>query len=173
MSDAPTLDKATKPKASTNQTSPGPAFDFPKFEIPKFGIPKFEFPNIEMPAAIRQLAEKGGAQVKDNYEKIRSASEDMTGTIEATFATAAKGATEYSLKVIEVTRANATAAFDFVGKLMNVKSPSEVVELSTAHARQQFDAASRQNKELLALAQKVAADVVEPIKTGMSKAFER
>jgi len=145
-------DKSIKSKAPTNPVPPTPTVETSGFEIPK----------LEMPA-----------QAKDNYEKMKAASEDMAGVVEAAFATASKGATEYGLKVIEVTRANTTAAFDFVGKLMSVKSPSEAVELSTAHARQQFEAASQQNKELLALARKLATDAVEPIKIGMSKAFER
>jgi len=43
------------------------------FEMPKFDMPKFEMPNVEMPAAFRELAEKGIAQAKDNYEKMKSA----------------------------------------------------------------------------------------------------
>ena len=53
------------------------------------------------------------------------------------------------------------------------KSPSEVIELSTAHARQQFDTVSAQNKELLALAQKVAIETAEPIKQSVTKAFNK
>ncbi len=41
------------------------------------------------------------------------------------------------------------------------------------HARKQFDIVSAQNKELWALSQKVATEAAEPIKTGMSKAFDR
>jgi hypothetical protein len=54
---------------------------------------------------------------------------------------------------------------------MTVKSVSEIVELSTAHARKQFDAATVQTKELTALAQKVATDSAEPIKSGVTKVF--
>jgi hypothetical protein len=51
------------------------------------------------------------------------------------------------------------------------KSPSEVIEFSKAHGRQQFDTVSAQNKELLALAQKVAIETAEPIKHSVTKAF--
>jgi hypothetical protein len=37
--------------------------------------------------------------------------------------------------------------------------------------RKQFDMFSAQNKELCALAQEVATEAAEPIKTGVSKAF--
>jgi hypothetical protein len=54
-----------------------------------------------------------------------------------------------------------------------VKSPAEFIELSTAHMRNQFDIVSAQNKELCALAQGVASEAAEPIKTSVSKAFNK
>jgi hypothetical protein len=56
---------------------------------------------------------------------------------------------------------------------LGVKSPSEFVALSTAQMRKQFDIAFAQNKELFALAQQVATEAAEPIKTGVSKAFNK
>src|SRR6516165_3169402 len=50
---------------------------------------------------------------------------------------------------------------------------SEVIELSSAHARKQFEALTEQSKELSALAQKVATETVEPIKSGMNRAFSK
>ena len=47
---------------------------------------------------------------------------------------------------------------------MAVKSIAQVVELSTAHARKQFDALSVQTKELTVIAQKTAVDASEPVK---------
>jgi hypothetical protein len=48
-----------------------------------------------------------------------------------------------------------------------------VIELSSAHARKQFEALTEQSKELSALAQKVATETVEPIKSGMNRAFSK
>jgi phasin len=133
----------------------------------------FEMPKFEMPAAIRGLLEKTGVEAKENYEKMKIATDQMTDVVATSYSSVVKGGTDYGLKVIDMTRLNTSAAFDLFGKLVDVKSPSEAIELSTAHARQQFDAVSTQSKELLALAQKVATDVIEPIKTGMSKALQR
>jgi hypothetical protein len=52
-----------------------------------------------------------------------------------------------------------------------VKSPSEFIELSTTQMRKQFDIASAQNRELCALAQEVATEAAESIKSRVSKAF--
>ena len=145
----------------------------PMFEMPKFDIPSFDMPKMEVPAAFREFAEKGVAQSKETYEKFKSVAEDNTAMLETVYTTASKGATDYGLKVIEIARANSDAMFDFAEALFAVKSPSELIELSTAHARAQFETISGQSKELAALAQKVATDTAEPIKTGVSKAMKK
>jgi hypothetical protein len=48
-----------------------------------------------------------------------------------------------------------------------------MIELSTGHARKQFETLSEQTKEFTALAQKVATETSEPIKTGVSKVFNK
>ena len=143
------------------------------FEMPKFEMPKFDMPKVEMPAAFREFAERGVAQCKDTYEKMKAAAEEATDVLETTYSTASKGASDYGLKVIETARINTNAAFDFASELIGVKSLSEVVELTTAHARKQFEAVTEQTKELTAAAQKLAAETAEPIKTGVTKAFKK
>jgi phasin len=158
---------ATAPKVKT--TKPATA----AFEMPKFEMPKFDMPKVEMPAAFREFAERGVAQAKDTYEKMKAAAEEATDVLETTYSTATKGCSDYGLKVIEVARANTNAAFDFAGEIMAAKTLSEVVELTSAHARKQFEALTAQSKELSALAQKVATDTAEPIKSGVNKAFSK
>jgi phasin len=143
----------------------------PKLQAPPF--PGSVFSGMETPAAFRDIAEKSLSNAKDHYEKMKSAAEEATGVLEETYATATKGASQYSLKVIEVARDNANAAFDFAAKLFVARSLSDVVELSSAHARKQFETAAAQTKELAALAQKVAAEASEPIKEGMTKAAKK
>jgi phasin len=145
----------------------------PKFEIPRFELPKFEIPKMEVPAAFRELAEKSVTQAKDSWEKMKAATEEATDMIEDSYANASKGAADYGLKWIEMSRANTNAAFDLATQLMTVKSLSEAVELSTAHVRKQFDALSAQTKDLTALAQKVATETTEPIKESVTSAFKK
>jgi phasin len=156
----------SQPKAKTSK--PASAFEMPKFEMPKF-----EIPNVEMPAAFREFAERGVAQAKDTYEKMKAAAEEATDVMETTYSAAAKGATDYGLKVIEAARANANATFDFAGEMLSAKTLSEMVELSSSHARKQFEALTRQGKELSAMAQKAATDAAEPVRSSMTRAFER
>jgi len=157
----------TAPKVKTTKPATG------VFEMPKFEMPKFDIPQVEMPAAFREFAERGVAQAKDTYEKMKAAAEEATDVLETTYSTATKGASDYGLKVIEVARVNTNAAFDFAGEVMAAKTLSEVVELTSAHARKQFEALTQQSKELNALAQKVATETAEPIKSGVNKAFSK
>src|ERR1041384_4854820 len=103
------------------------------FEMPKFEIPRFEMPKMEVPAAFREFAEKSVSQCKDGWEKMKAVTEEATDVIETSYATATRGCADYGLKVIEAARANSNAQFDYAGKLLGVKSLSEMLELSTAH----------------------------------------
>ena len=139
--------------------------------IPNFEVPKFDMSNMEMPEAFREMAEQGAAHARDTYAKAKVASEEAADLLQKTYATVAKGATNYNLKLIEITRTNTRAAFDYAHELLGVKSPSEFIELSTAQMRKQFDIVSAQNKELCALAQETATEAAKSIKTRVSKAF--
>lgn len=166
-------DTTIKPKPAKAAATVIPMFEMPKFEMPKFDIPNFEMPKMEVPAAFREFAEKGVAQTKDAYEKMKAAAEESTEMLETCYSTASKGSTEYGLKMIEIARANTNAAFDFMGSLFGVKSPSELVELTTAHSRTQFETMTAQGKELTALAQKFAAETAEPLKSSVEKAMKK
>lgn len=159
----------TSIKSKAKIPTPGPT----PLEAPASSAVPASSTVIEAPAAFREFAEKGLSQAKDHYEKMKSAAEEASTLLEDTYASATKGAADYGLKLIEVARANSNAAFDFAGELLAAKTLSEVVELSTAHARKQFEALSAQSRELAALAQKVAAEAAEPIKDGMTRAVKK
>jgi len=157
------------PKSKAKAPTPAASM----FEFPKFEMPSFEMPQMEVPAAFREFAEKSVSQAKDTYERMKSAAEEATDVLEGTYATATKGVSDYGLKVIEAVRANTNATFDFYSDFVKVKSYSELVELSTAHARKQFEAMTVQTKDLAALAQKVMTETAEPVKDSMTKVFKK
>jgi phasin len=155
------------------KTKPASAPLVPQADPMKFDMPRFEMPKVEMPAAFRDLAEKGVVQAKEGYERMKAAAEETNDMIETTYSTMSKGASDYGLKVLEVTRLNTNATFDFFEELMGVKSFAEVVELSTSHTRKQFETFTAQAKELTELAQKVAVESAEPVKSGFTKAMKK
>jgi phasin len=119
--------------------------------------------------AAKKFGEKGAAYIKDTSEKFSAATEQTTKLIENTYASATKGIKDYNFKAIEFAQVNSDAAFDYAKQLMNAKSPSEMQELWTTHARKQFEALTEQTKELAMLGQRVAAESVEPLSRGVTK----
>ena len=160
------MSKATETTASKSRSKAAPPA---AFEMPKSELPNFEIPKMEILAAFREMAEKSVSQAKETYDRMKSVAEEATDVLEGTYATASKGVSEYGQKVIEAARENTNAAFDFATKLINVKSLSEAVELSTAHTRKQYEAVAAQTKELAAIAQKTAVQTVEPVKESFGK----
>ena len=122
---------------------------------------------------MREMADKGIAQTKDNFKKRRPPPRKQAHAFQSAYTVAAKGATDYNLKVFEIARFNTNAAFDYARELLGVKTPSEFFELSTARARQQFETMTAQTKELTTLAQKVTTDTAKPLKTGVTEAFNK
>lgn len=162
----------TTTKAKTTK-QPASSFGLPDYAISKLGMPKFEMPNMEMPEAFREMAEKGVEHTRDACAKAKLASEEATDLLENTYEAATRRATDYNRKLIDIARTNMRAAFDCVHELLGAKSPSELIELSTAQMRKQFDVASAQNRELWALAQEIATEAVGAINTGVSKAPDK
>ena len=151
------------------------AFEMPKFDMPKFEMPKLDFakmPQVEVPPALREMAEKGVAQAKANYEKLKAAAEETTDMIEDSYETARAGMVEYNLKTLEALKTNTDAAFGFARDFAGVKTFAEAVELQTAFMRKQFETMTAQAKDLQAVAQKVATEAAEPVKAAVEKTFK-
>jgi len=149
------------------------SIDIPDYGLPKFEMPKFDLPNMEMPEALREVAEKSVERTKDACAKAKVASEEAVDFLENSYEAAAKRATDYNRKLIEIARTNTRATFDYVDHLLGVKSLSEFIELSTAQMRRQFEIMSAQNRELCALAQEIATETAETIKMGVSKSLNK
>jgi phasin len=118
-----------------------------------------------------EIADKGIAQAKVNFDKAKAATDEGADLFKNSYATAAKGATDYNLKFIEIARANTNTAFDYANAMLAVKSVPEFFELSTNHARKHFEMMTAQTQELAALAQKMTTDIAEPLKSGVTKVF--
>jgi phasin len=128
-------------------------------------------PKLDATQAFRATAENGSAQVKEAFEKMSAATAEATAQIKHSYSTAVKGAQDYNAKLFEFAQNNTKAVIEFAQKLSGVKSPSDFIELSTDHSRKQFETLTEQTKELAALAQKVTLATVEPLKTGVIRAF--
>ena len=104
------------------------------------------------------------------YEMMSATTTEASDLIKDSYSTALKGAQDYNNKLLEFAQSNSDTAFEFAQRLLRVKSPSELVELSNA-ACQQSAMLTEQTKELAALVQKVTLASTETLKAGATKAF--
>jgi hypothetical protein len=81
---------------------------------------------------------------------------DCTESSDGALAAAAAGTTEYSLRIMEATCINTNAMVAFAGALLRAKSLSEMVVITTAHARRQIEMVADQTKQLTSAAHKMA-----------------
>jgi phasin len=131
-----------------------------------FGMPLPGFPKIALSGLFGELSEKG-------VEKIKAASEEMAEALRETYSSHARSATDYGLKVIDISNANTASAIDFFAHLVGSKSVTDVFSLSATHAQKAFDTASAQSKDLWVLTQKLAAETGEPIRKRVAKVLHQ
>ena len=122
--------------------------------------------------SFRDFAEKGAAQSKEAYAKMKEAAEDATKTVEATLESAQAGSVELGLKAIDALRTNAENSLSHLEALLGVKSVSELFELQTAFLRKQAEVAVEQAKTLQETSKKVAEKVSAPGKSAAEKAIK-
>jgi phasin len=117
---------------------------------------------------VRVLTETSLERAKEQYSTVKKAAEQATGRLETSFEAFTKGLVAFNTQAIEALRANTNAHFDHIAKLQTVTSFAEAIELNTAHARNQIDAAIAQGKQLQSVARKAANDVAAPVQAGFS-----
>ena len=138
-----------------------------------FAMPSFGFPKFALPGVLGELSEQGVARAREGCEKIKAASQEMAETLRETYSSNARSASDYGLKVIEISNANTASAIDFFVHLLGSKSATDVVTASAEQARKAFDTASAQNKDLWELAQKLATATGEPLRKHVAKVLHR
>ena len=123
-------------------------------------MPLLDFSKIALPGI------GGNEQVlvraREGFEKVKAASEEMTEALRETYSNNARSATDYGLKVFEISNANAGSALDFFIHLCGSKSASDVFTLSATQTRKAFDTASDRTWNV-ALTHKLATETGEPI----------
>ena len=164
MSDAnKNIDVSTNQPKTNGHASEKRGFDLPLFELPK----------MAMPGIFGGIAEQGAVRARENCEKMKAASGEMADILREACSTNARSATDYGIKVIEISGINTNSALDFLTNLAGSKSLSEFIQLSAAQSRKNFEAASAQNKELWDLVQKAASETAEPIKQSVTRVLQK
>ena len=138
------------------------------FAVSPFGLPKAAWQTM-----FEELAEQRAARTQEGCEKIKAASQGLMEAVRETYSNSARSATDYGLKVIEISNANASSAIDFFARITSSKSMTDVFTTSVAEARRAFDAASGQNRQLWEHAQRLATQSGEPIRQHVARVFQK
>ena len=138
-----------------------------------FAMPSFEFPKFALHGVLREVSDQSVARAREGCEKIKASTEEMAEALRETYSTNARSATDYGLKIIEISNANTASAIDFFIHLLGSRSTSDVVAVSTEQARRTFDTASAQSKDLWVLTQKFATETGEPLRRRVAKVLHQ
>jgi hypothetical protein len=108
----------------------------------------------------RKSAEKKASEtIHDMGENVREAA----GRARESSSRAAEGFREYQLKLILAAQANTNALFEYAQEMLHAQSMSDLMEISTAHSRRQWEMIAEQTRGLAASAQKIATDTTRPL----------
>jgi phasin len=129
-------------------------------------------PAAEIQQSVRSALEKGVVESRAAFAKAKVAADETASAFEVSFAAAKDGALAINTKAFEALRVNADANFDFLKAVFAVKSLPDLITLQTEFARKQVEAITGQSKDFGALAQKVIADAVAPIKEQVARSFK-
>ena len=87
--------------------------------------------NTEVPQAMRDLAERNIAQMREAYERSKDALEGVLQSWEQSFDAAGQGAVALNRKIIDIAQRNINSSFDLAKNLAGAKNLAEAVSQGT------------------------------------------
>jgi len=122
-----------------------------------------------VPQAMRDLAERNIAQMREAYERSKDALEGVLQSWERSFDAAGQGAVALNRKIIDIAQRNINSSFDLAKSLAGAKNLAEAVEMQSSYWRSQLDTLAAQAEEVRTLSTQVAADTAKPIQRSMEE----
>ena len=129
--------------------------------------------DTEVPQAMRDLAERNIAQMRETYERSKDALEGVVQSWERSFDATNQGAVALNSKIIDIAQRNINSGFDLAKSLAGAKNLAEATELQADYWRKQLDTLAAQSEEVRTLTAQVAADATKPMKRGMDELTKR
>lgn len=134
-----------------------------------------EFPSFDTSKAsdqFRAFTEKGVAQGRETYSRMKAGFEDSQKALESTYETAKTYSDEMTLKSIAAMRASTEASFSHLEALVGAKSLSDIFELQSAFLRKGMEMSIDQAKEMQTLSTKAATELSQPMKNVFEKSMK-
>ncbi len=101
-------------------------------------------PDLELPPELRAIAEKNVAQARQAFDTLFDTARTAVGESEERLQEVHSGIKEMRAKTLGLVETNVNASFDFLFKVMQAKTPQEVLSLQTAFVTQQVQAVASQ-----------------------------
>jgi hypothetical protein len=128
--------------------------------------------HAQVPASMRALIERNVAQTHALYEHTASAFVAAFENWEASLDAAGQGAVALNRKIIDIAGRNISTGFDLATRLVASNNLAEAFGLQTAFWRKQLSELRMQAEEVRVLIEKVTSNVVEPIKSQMTREID-
>ena len=129
--------------------------------------------DTQVPEAMRDLAERNIAQLRETYERSKDALEGVLQSWERSFDATNQGAVAINRKIIDIAQRNINSGFDLAKDLAGAKNMAEAMELQADFWRKQLDTLTAQAEEVRTLTAQVANDATKPMKRGMDEITKR
>src|SRR6516162_1465615 len=129
--------------------------------------------DTEVPQAMRDLAERNIAQMRETYERSKDALEGVLQGWERSFDATNQGAVALNRKIIDIAQRNINSGFDLAKGLAGAKNLAEAMELQADYWRKQLDTLAAQAEEVRTLSAQVASDATKPMQRGMDALNKR
>ena len=112
--------------------------------------------DTQVPEAMRDLAERNIAQMRETYERSKDALEGVLQSWERSFDATNQGAVALNRKIIDIAQRNINSGFDLAKGLAGAKNMAEAMELQADYWRKQLDTLTAQAEEVRTLTAQVA-----------------
>jgi hypothetical protein len=86
-----------------------------------------------------------------NFDKTLTTGVEIGRGVQEGFGSALETVRDLNVRLIDMTRANTNAAFDFAREVAEAQAPPDLVQAWTTHATKQFDVLAKQASELTTL----------------------
>jgi hypothetical protein len=119
----------------------------------------FEYMRMNMNAAIDYANNLASVNWPADFMGLtlgKAQEQGLTAPALREMSSAAKAAEEYRSRMFQFMKSNLNMMLEYAEQLATVKTPTEFIELSTNHARKQFDTIATQTNELRTLAQRLS-----------------
>jgi hypothetical protein len=125
--------------------------------------------SVKLPITWPRVSKKGAAQMAERLRAMKSTTDELAAIIKNAYQTRAKESADYGMQLIETMHASATSSCEFAATILTAENPTEVFEISNAHARKQLELVTEHTRRLWTMTQKFSVITAQKTKADVPK----